>query len=264
MPRLRTGATTGILTPARWAARYGGASGNQRRLGLGSFLGAYCRYYTIPLYGLLLLAAAITAVLLPSRPIDVVLTVAGVIVGFPFAEWILHRFVLHCPFLYRVPLAASFWKRVHYDHHMDSRRLDVLFAAPMIAVPAVAVLTVPLPALLAGPGAAAAGFAAGMAMFLTYEFFHCAAHLPFDTGSRMLRRLRRHHLLHHHHSERGNYGIASDWVDRLFGQRYRSTDERPPSPTVRNLGYTAERAQRYPHVARLTASRASEDSVHGR
>jgi len=249
-----------LLTPGRWADRYAPV----RRLGFGGLLVAYGRYYAVPLYLALMATAGAGAVLL-APPVGAALaTVAFVLLGFPVAEWTIHRFILHCPGLYRIRVAAAFWKRVHYDHHMEPRRLDVLFAAPWVAVSAVALLTVPPPLLLAGPGAAAAGFAAGMAMFLVYEFFHCAAHLPFATRSRMFRRLRRHHLLHHYHSERGNYGIASDWIDRLTGLRYRRSGERPASPTVRNLGYTVEEAGRYPKVASLATPEMDEILVHAR
>ena len=33
--------------------------------------------------------------------------------------YVLHRFVLHGRYLYKSPLTASVWKRIHFDHHGD-------------------------------------------------------------------------------------------------------------------------------------------------
>ncbi len=57
--------------------------------------------------------------------------VATTLIGlfYPLAEYGLHRYVLHGRFLYKVPLTASLWKRIHFDHHRDPHDLRVLFGA---------------------------------------------------------------------------------------------------------------------------------------
>ena len=47
--------------------------------------------------------------------------------------------------------------------------------------------------------------------------------------------------------------------DKLFGTFYESAAERPnKSPTVFNLGYTPEVAEKYRHVARLSGGVATD------
>lgn len=64
--------------------------------------------------------------------------------------------------------------------------------------------------------------ATAMAYFLTYEWLHCAYHLPADgwVGRRALvRALRRHHTIHHapRRMQRANFNITFPIADWLFG-----------------------------------------------
>jgi sterol desaturase/sphingolipid hydroxylase (fatty acid hydroxylase superfamily) len=69
------------------------------------------------------------------------------------------------------------------------------------------------------------------------------------------REIKKHHLAHHIHSERGNYGITLDWVDRSPA-RYRphKPTRGPAQRHTHNLGYDAAERERYPWVAELSAS----------
>ena len=64
--------------------------------------------------------------------------------------------------------------------------------------------------------------------------------------------MKRRHMEHHFHDEDGNFGITSFWPDKLFGTDYERADRPAKSPTVFNLGYTEEMAQRYPWVSRMS------------
>src|SRR5207244_4431326 len=100
------------------------------------------------------------------------------------------------------------------------------------------------------PGAVAAA-CGGFIALIVYEFFHCAAHLPVNFTSAPMRFMRRHHLLHHFHSERGNFGIVTDIMDKLVGTEYVSAGKVNASATVKNLGYADEETRKYPWVAEL-------------
>lgn len=219
----------------------------------GDLVKAYLTYPAIQVYGGLAAASVAVAVLAPSgwRP---VLAVPVVMAVYPLVWYLLHRFVLHGRFLYRSPATAALWKRVHFDHHQDPYRLEVLFGALWTTLPTVAVVTVPVGAVIAGIAGAATAFAAGLLITCVYEFVHCIQHLNFKPRSCLLRRLKARHLLHHFHDESGNYGITSFAVDRVCGTYYGNARERKRSPHVFNLGYDRAEAERYPWVADLTGA----------
>ncbi|GJL61381.1 MAG: fatty acid hydroxylase [Nitrospirales bacterium] len=183
----------------------------------------------------LLLTAAITAILV-----------------YPAVWYLLHRFVLHGQFLYRSPITAALWKRIHYDHHQDPNNLRVLFGALYTTLPTVAIVTMTVGNLIGGYQGAAAAFAAGLGTTLVYEFCHCIQHLRYVPKSQFLRRIKRLHLLHHFHNENGNYGITNYFWDKLSGTFYGQSNDKPSSPTVFNLGYSEQERDRYPWVAKLT------------
>ncbi|WP_454062511.1 sterol desaturase family protein [Candidatus Nitrospira salsa] len=185
----------------------------------------------------LLLLAAMTAVLV-----------------YPAVWYLLHRFVLHGQYLYRSPLTAALWKRIHFDHHQDPNNLRVLFGALYTTLPTVAIVTMTVGNLIGGYQGAAAAFAAGLATTLVYEFCHCIQHLRYVPKSQFLRRIKRLHLLHHFHNENGNYGITNYFWDKLSGTFYGQSNDVPSSSTVFNLGYSEQESDRYPWVAKLSES----------
>jgi len=212
---------------------------------------AYATYPAIQTYAMLAVLSAGLAIFSAAdwRPLMMVPVVMAV---YPVAWYLLHRYVLHGRFLYRSRTMAPVWKRVHFDHHQDPHRLEVLFGALWTTLPTVAMVTMPLGAIIAGLPGAAAAFATGLVVTCFYEFAHCIQHLNFKPRSRLLRRMKELHLLHHFHHESGNYGITSYLVDRLLGTYYGKARERQRSPHVYNLGYDREEAARYPWVAELS------------
>ncbi len=212
---------------------------------------AYLTYPTIILYAVLCVAAVAGAVWLGAleRPGRTGLAILAVLAIYPFYEYALHRYVLHNPFLYRNPLTASLWKRIHYDHHQDPNRLDVLFGSPANTLPAVFVPSLLLGFAIGGWSSALAVLAVALVMFSFYEFCHCVQHLNYTPKSAWLRRIKKQHMSHHFHNETGNFGITTTIVDRLVGSYYAGSDERSRSAHVYDLGYDQEEAKRYPWVA---------------
>jgi sterol desaturase/sphingolipid hydroxylase (fatty acid hydroxylase superfamily) len=222
------------------------------RMTLRELLFAYFTHHSILVY----LACAGLAIWLavrfaqgPRGP----LAAAGVIVlVYPLAEYLLHRYVLHARFLYRHRLTAALWKRIHYDHHQNPHDLSVLFGALYTTLPTIILISAPLGWLVAGPAGAAAAVATALILFCGYEFCHCIQHLPFTPRWQWLRELKRHHLSHHFHSEKGNYGITSGLWDRVLGTSYQRPQDIGRSPTVHNLGYAGPEREAYPWVAELS------------
>lgn len=213
---------------------------------------AYFTYYAVIVYLLLALGAIVATLLLATEWSGPALAAAVVLPLYPAVWYILHRWVLHGQWLYRVPWTARVWKRIHYDHHQDPHDLSVLFGALYTTLPTILLVTLPVGWLIAGPAGAAAATASGLLTTCFYEFCHCVQHLPFNPRWEWLKRMKKLHLAHHFHSEKGNYGITNFMWDRLFGTYYSHPRAVPRSATVFNLGYTADMAERYPWVEALS------------
>ncbi len=227
------------------------------RMNLKQLVVAYFQYPAVIAY--LLLAAASTAVWFayPAGALATIASVAVAIILYPLVWYALHRWVLHSQWMYKMPLLAATWKRIHYDHHQDPNRLEILFGALHTTVPTIALATAPIGYLFGGIGGAAAGFAAGLLMTCFYEFCHCIQHLAYTPKHPMLVKMKQRHMAHHFHDETGNFGITNFFWDRLFGTSYEKVSQRKKSATVFNLGYTPEVAEKYPWVAKLSGGVAT-------
>jgi sterol desaturase/sphingolipid hydroxylase (fatty acid hydroxylase superfamily) len=69
--------------------------------------------------------------------------------------------------------------------------------------------------------------------------------------------MKRRHMAHHFHDESGNYGITTFFWDKLFRTHYDRPERPEKSPTVFNLGYTPEMAEKWPRVAELSGGVAT-------
>jgi len=237
-----------------WGRAWHGRSYDLGRMTLPELWRAYLTYPAIHIYiGCALLAAGAAIVSAP-RWQAIALPVLIVLVAYPLAWYAIHRFILHGRWLYKMKWSAALWKRIHFDHHQDPHRLEVLFGAPSNTLPTIAVVTVPLGYLVAGWPGAAAAFAAGLVTTCVYEFVHCIQHLNYKPANRLILALKQFHLVHHFHNENGNYGIVTRIPDMLFATYYRDARERPKSASVYNLGYDIEEARRYPQVMVLTGA----------
>lgn len=169
------------------------------------------------------------------------LAVTGVLAARPFAEWAIHRFVLHRPPFdvrgrHLDPAAA------HRRHHRDPADVDFVLVAPRYArdyVVAWAAVAAAITAALPGrrgrvrPGLS--GLAAAYASLVAYEWTHLLIHTAYRPRHRWFRQRRAQHRLHHFRNEHRWFGVSTDVADRVLGTR-------PPvrsvalSPTARSLG----------------------------
>ncbi len=226
---------------------------NLDRMTFGELVFAFFTYYAIWAYLLLGLTAAVLCVVWWENPLRQLAVLPAISVAFSLGWYLSHRWILHSR-LYRIPLSftAATWKRIHFDHHQDPNDLRILFGALKTTLPTILGVEVPLGYLINGRSGAmlAAAFAMGLTCF--YEFCHCVQHLNYTPRSPFLKEIKRLHLMHHFHHEGVNFGITSYLWDKLFGTFAPRSTELAKSPTVFNLGYTEEEAQRYPWVARLS------------
>lgn len=227
------------------------------RMTLRELVAAYFQHYTILSYLALLAGSIMLIVLHPASAIQAAGIVVLIALAYPLVWYGLHRWVLHCHWMFKVPALAAVWKRIHYDHHQDPNHLEVLFGALYTTLPTLLIVSALPGWLIGGTGGAAAGFATGLLCTCFYEFFHCIQHLAYKPRLQWLATMKVRHMEHHFHDETGNFGITNFVWDRLFGTLYTRADRAAKSPTVFNLGYTAEVAAIHPKVAELSGGVAT-------
>jgi sterol desaturase/sphingolipid hydroxylase (fatty acid hydroxylase superfamily) len=213
---------------------------------------AYVQYPAIIAYALLAAIAIGLFIEYPAAPAPTAIAIAASVFIYPLVWYVLHRWVLHSRWMFKIAPLAGMWKRIHYDHHQDPNHLEVLFGALYTTLPTIIVATAPLGYAIGGIGGACAAVATGLITTCFYEFCHCIQHLAYKPRSKWLAEIKRRHMAHHFHDETGNFGITSFLWDRLFGTYYDRPERPRKSPTVFNLGYTPEVARIWPKVAELS------------
>jgi sterol desaturase/sphingolipid hydroxylase (fatty acid hydroxylase superfamily) len=237
----------------RWAS-WTNREYNLDKMTLRQLVIAFFTHYSIQVYLLLAAVGIVLAALWAETVWAPVRSALVMVLLYPLVEYVLHRWLLHATWLYKSPLTAKAWKRIHYDHHQNPHDLTVLFGALYTTLPTILLITLPLGWLLGGAAGSAAAMSAGMLIFSVYEFCHCVQHLPFTPSNPWLREIKKRHLAHHFHSEQGNFGITSGIWDRVFGTLYGQMRGVERSPTTFNLGYTGAEREQYPWVAELSAT----------
>lgn len=227
------------------------------KMNLRQLVVAYFQYPAIIAYLAMSVVAIGVWVAWPAPLMATATSVGIAILLYPLVWYVLHRWVLHSQWMFKVPFLAATWKRIHYDHHQDPNRLEILFGALHTTLPTIFIATALIGYAIGGVGGAAAGFAAGLLMTCFYEFCHCIQHLAYTPKRPMLVMMKQRHMAHHFHDETGNFGITNFFWDRLFRTSYAKVSERKKSPTVFNLGYTPEVAKRWPKVAELSGGVAT-------
>ncbi|MDE2458445.1 MAG: sterol desaturase family protein [Rhodospirillales bacterium] len=237
-----------------WGRAWHGRSYDLGKMTLAELWAAYLTYPAISLYAALAVASGAYALLTAWHWQQIVVPAVAVLLVYPVVWYGLHRFVLHGRWLYRMRWTSGLWKRIHFDHHQDPHRLEVLFGDPLNTIPTMLIITLPIGYELAGWTGMAAGFCTALVTTCVYEFCHCIQHLNYKPKNRLIQKLKRDHLLHHFQNETVNYGIVSFLPDELFNSYVANPKDCPKSPTVFNLGYDLEEARRYPWVMELTGA----------
>ncbi|MFP5513376.1 MAG: sterol desaturase family protein [Alphaproteobacteria bacterium] len=224
------------------------------RMSVQDLLMSYATYPAIQVYAAMALVATVLAVAQTERGGRTALAALSMVLLYPLVEYGLHRYVLHARILYKSHLTAALWKGIHFDHHQDPHRLEVLFGSLTNTLPLILALALPIGWAVDGLAGAAAALAGATTLMCLYEFCHCMRHPNVKPKSPFLRRIKQRHMAHHFHDETSNFGITSPLIDHLAGTLSDETRGRPRSPAVFNLGHDAEETKRYPWVAELTGT----------
>lgn len=237
-----------------WGDAWRGRSYDLGKMNLRELAVAYATYPAIQVYGALALVSLVLAVVWAEGWAAPLAAAATAALLYPLAWYSIHRWILHGRWLYKMPWTAALWKRIHFDHHQDPHKLEVLFGSLGNTLPTIAGITLPIGWLIGGPAGAMAALSSGLVFTCIYEFFHCIQHLNYKPRWAWVARIKQLHLQHHFHNEDGNFGIISYLPDVLFGTFYGSAKERPRSASVFNLGYDVAEAEKYPWVMNLTGT----------
>jgi 4-hydroxysphinganine ceramide fatty acyl 2-hydroxylase len=151
---------------------------------------------------------------------------------FYLSEYAMHRFAFHAP-----PAPSAFVRklqhRLHYDHHVEPNRLDLLFLPLWFLAPNLA-LTAALVALVLGAGAVGSVMLGVMLAILHYEWVHYVAHIPYRPLTPVGRWMKQYHLRHHYLSEKSWFGVSNPSLDLVFGT-FPNPGEVEKSGTTRKL-----------------------------
>ena len=151
---------------------------------------------------------------------------------FYLVEYGMHRFAFHAP-----PAPWTFVRklqhRLHYDHHSEPNRLDLLFLPLWFLVPNLLVTAALVGLVLRAPAVASVMLGVMIAI-LHYEWVHYIAHIPYVPRTRAGRWIKQYHLRHHYISEKQGFGVSNPSLDLVFGT-YPDPGSSQKSPTTRKL-----------------------------
>lgn len=138
---------------------------------------------------------------------SIALIVAGILT-WPAAEYLLHRFLGH-ELAYR-----SLFKREHQTHHSVKD-----FFAPGYYKIAAAAAVMAILYFLGAPLLYSGSF---VLMYLFYEWTHYSFH-QYPPKTNWGRTMRKHHFAHHFMHAKSNYGVTTNWFDRLGNTNQNTT-----------------------------------------
>jgi 4-hydroxysphinganine ceramide fatty acyl 2-hydroxylase len=151
---------------------------------------------------------------------------------FYVSEYGFHRFAFHAG-PSRFAFVRKLQNRLHYDHHTEPDRLDLLFLPIWFLVPNLAMTALGFAILFGWAIVGSAMFGVTLAIF-HYEWVHYVAHIPYQPRTRFGRWVKQYHLRHHYISEKFWFGVSNPSMD-FVGGTYKAAREVARSGTTRKL-----------------------------
>lgn len=148
-------------------------------------------------------------------------------------EYTTHRFLFHAP-----PTSARWLlrlqHRLHYDHHIEPARIDLLFLPPWFVLPVTALYFLAYGLIVRDLGLALSLTAGSLFALLYYEWVHYVAHIPFVPLTAYGRWIKKYHLWHHFKNERLWFGVTNPSMDFVM-RTYQPVQDALRSDTVREI-----------------------------
>ncbi len=180
----------------------------------------------------LAVVASIAIVALGIVPFAFVAALIGAAVFF-ISEYTTHRFMFHAP-PSTMPWLLKLQHRLHYDHHIDPPKLDLLFLPLWFVIPTALVYYGVFVAITRNPALAFSLTFGSICALLYYEWVHYIAHIPFNPVTPFGRYVKKYHLWHHFKNEKFWYGVTNPSMD-FAGGTYRDVDAVERSTSVREI-----------------------------
>jgi hypothetical protein len=149
---------------------------------------------------------------LKQKPIPLAI---GVLLFFQ-SEYTTHRYLLHAK-PSKNEFVHSLQRRLHYDHHVDPAKLELLFLPPWALFPTVAAYIAIYYAVTRNKDAVASLLMGNLLGLFYYEWVHYVAHVPFKPKTPYGRWIKKYHLWHHFKNEKLWYGVTNPTADYLIG-----------------------------------------------
>ena len=163
-------------------------------------------------------------------------SIVGALIGasvFFVSEYTTHRFLFHAQPV-AMPWLLKLQHRLHYDHHIDPPKLELLFLPLWFVIPTALVYYGVFLAITRNPALALSLTFGSICALLYYEWVHYIAHVPFTPVTPFGRYVKKYHLWHHFKNEHYWYGVTNPSMD-LVGVTYRDVDAVERSTTVREI-----------------------------
>jgi 4-hydroxysphinganine ceramide fatty acyl 2-hydroxylase len=166
-----------------------------------------------------------------ALPFSLLWAVIGALT-FYVSEYGFHRFAFHAE-PSRFAFVRKLQHRLHYDHHAQPDRLDLLFLPLWFLIPNLTATALGFALLFGAYAIAPAMFGVALAI-LHYESVHYVAHVPYQPRTAFGRWIKQYHLRHHFISEKFWFGVSNPSMDFL-GRTFKAAREVERSATVRKL-----------------------------
>jgi 4-hydroxysphinganine ceramide fatty acyl 2-hydroxylase len=152
---------------------------------------------------------------------------------FYLSEYGTHRFLFHSR-----PVRWSWLRdkqrRLHYDHHVEPSRIDLLFLPLWYVVPNMLIVGGIAYLFLWDIGKVAALLLGATLALLHYEWVHFIAHQPYTPKTAFGRWMKRYHLRHHFVNEKLWFGVSNPSMDFVY-RTYRDLNDATRSKTTKIL-----------------------------
>lgn len=158
--------------------------------------------------------------------------IGGAVVFF-VTEYTTHRFAFHAK-PSKIGWVLGLQHRLHYDHHIDPPKLELLFLPLWFVIPTSALYFLAALAVLRDPVAATSFMFGAVVALMYYEWVHYVAHVHITPVTPFGRYVKKYHLWHHFKNEHYWYGVTNPSMD-FVGATYRDVDGVERSTTVREI-----------------------------
>jgi hypothetical protein len=179
--------------------------------------------------GAVALAAAAAAGGPKQKPIPLAV---GLLLFFQ-SEYTTHRFLLHAK-PSKNEFVHGLQRRLHYDHHVEPARLDLLFLPPWALVPAIVFYAGLYTAVTRNKDTVASLLMGNLLALFFYEWVHYVAHIPYKPVTPYGRYIKKYHLWHHFKNEKLWFGVTNPAGDFAIGT-YADVADVERSPNTRIL-----------------------------